>query len=87
MEFEYAVKTDRDTTQINILEHFPIYIDCQKNCCEVDLSGKNPSDQYHTPHGQKQSKTKLNQTKNRNKTVLSIRKAKLNRLHKLAGKP
>ena len=31
LECKYAVKTDVDHTQINNLEDFPLYLDCQKN--------------------------------------------------------
>ena len=31
LEFENAVQIDSDTKQINILEHFLLYLDCQKN--------------------------------------------------------
>ena len=31
LEFKYAVKTDLDQSQINNLQHFPLYLDCQNN--------------------------------------------------------
>ena len=37
MQFKYAVKTDIDQSQINNLQHFPFYLDCQNNHYEVDL--------------------------------------------------
>ena len=37
MECKYAVKTDIDQSQINNLQHFPLYLDCQNNHYEVDL--------------------------------------------------
>ena len=40
LEFKNAVQIDSDTKQIKILEHFPLYLDCQKNQYEVDLLGK-----------------------------------------------
>ena len=39
LECKYAVKTDIDQSQINILQNFTIYLDCQKNHYEVDLLG------------------------------------------------
>ena len=39
LEYKYAVKTDIDQSQINSLQHFPIYLDCQNNHYEVDLIG------------------------------------------------
>ena len=39
MECKYAVKTDIDQSQINNLQHFPLYLDCQNNHKEVDLLG------------------------------------------------
>ena len=38
-EYKYAVKTDIDQSQINKLQHFPLYLDCQNNHYEVDLLG------------------------------------------------
>ena len=39
LECKYAVKTDIDQSQINNLQHFPFYLDCQNNHYEVDLLG------------------------------------------------
>ena len=39
MEYKYAVKTDIDQSQINNLQYFPLYLDCQNNHYEVDLLG------------------------------------------------
>ena len=39
LEFKYAVKTDIDQSQINNLQHFPLYLDYQNNHYEVDLIG------------------------------------------------
>ena len=41
-ECKYAVKTDIDQSQINNLQHFPFYLDCQNNHYEVDLLGTSP---------------------------------------------
>ena len=40
LESKYAEKTDLDNAQINTLQHFPLYLDCQKNHYEVDVLGK-----------------------------------------------
>ena len=37
LECKYAVKTDIDQSQINNLQHIPLYLDCQNNHYEVDL--------------------------------------------------
>ena len=37
LECKYAVKTDIDQSQINNLQHFPLYLDCQNNHYEVDF--------------------------------------------------
>ena len=39
LECKYTVKTDIDQLQINYLQHFPLYLDCQNNHYEVDLLG------------------------------------------------
>ena len=39
LECKYAVKTDIEQSQINSLQHFPLYLDCQNNHYEVDLLG------------------------------------------------
>ena len=39
LECKYAVKTDIDQSQINNLQHFPLYLDCQNNHYEVELLG------------------------------------------------
>ena len=39
LECKYAVKTDIEQSQINNLQHFPLYLDCQDNHYEVDLLG------------------------------------------------
>ena len=37
LECKCAVKTDLDQSQINNLQHFPLYLDCPNNPYEVDL--------------------------------------------------
>ena len=37
LECKYAVKIDIDQSQINNLQHFPLYLDSQNNHYEVDL--------------------------------------------------
>ena len=39
LECKYAVQTDIDQSQINSLQHFPLYLVCQNNHYEVDLLG------------------------------------------------
>ena len=39
LDCKYAVKTDVDHAQINNLQHFPLYLDCQNNHYEVNLLG------------------------------------------------
>ena len=39
LECKYAVKIDIDQSQINNLQYFPLYLDCQNNHFEVDLLG------------------------------------------------
>ena len=39
LECQYAVKTDIDQSQINNLQPFTLYLDCQNNHYEVDLLG------------------------------------------------
>ena len=39
LECKYAVKTDIEQSQINNLQHFPLYLDCQNNHYKVDLLG------------------------------------------------
>ena len=39
LECKNAVKTDIEQSQINNLQHFPLYLDCQNNHYEVDLLG------------------------------------------------
>ena len=36
LECKHAVKIDIDQSQINNLQHFPLYSDCQNNHYEVD---------------------------------------------------
>ena len=40
LECKYGVKSDIDQSQINPLQHFPLYLDCQNNHYEFDLLGK-----------------------------------------------
>ena len=37
LEYKYAVKTDIGQSQINQLQQFPLYLDCQNNHYDVDL--------------------------------------------------
>ena len=38
-ECKYVVKTVVDHAQVNILQHFPLYLDCQNKHYELDLLG------------------------------------------------
>ena len=40
LQCKSAVKTDIDQSEINSLQHFPLYLNCQNNHYEVDLLGK-----------------------------------------------
>ena len=40
LQGKYTVKTDLDQSQMNNLQLFPLYLDCQKNHYEVDFLGK-----------------------------------------------
>ena len=66
---QYAVKTDIEQSQINNLQHFPLYLDCQNNHYEVDLLGTStfkpiPYSQWIkiTPNKNEQNNTKLKKT-------------------------
>ena len=64
LEYKYAVKTDRDQSQINNLQLFPLYLDCQNNHYEVDLLGKStfkPIPYSHWIKNNTQKKTKKEQ--------------------------
>ena len=37
LECKFSVKTDIDQSQINNLQHFPLYLECQNNHYENDL--------------------------------------------------
>ena len=39
LESKYLVKTDFDQSQLNNLQPFPLYVDCQNNHYEIDLLG------------------------------------------------
>ena len=69
LECKYAVKTDIEQSQINNLQHFPLYLDCQNNHYEVDLLGTSTSNQSHilngykiTPNKNEQNNTCLRKT-------------------------
>ena len=40
LQGKYTVKTDLDQSQMNNLQLFPLYLDCQNNHYEVDFLGK-----------------------------------------------
>ena len=67
LECKYAVKTDIEQSQINNLQHFPLYLDCQNNHYEVDLLGTStfkpiPYSQWIKNNTQ-QKRTKQHETK------------------------
>ena len=51
LECKYAVKTDIDQSQINNLQHSPLYLDCQNNHYEVDLLAYQLLNHFHTHNG------------------------------------
>ena len=64
LQFKSAVKTDIDQSEINSLQHFPLYLDCQNNHYEVDLLGKFtfkpiPYSSWIKKHTAKISQTKI----------------------------
>ena len=67
LECKYAVKTDIEQSQINNLQHFPLYLDCQNNHYEVDLLGTSTFKPIPYSHWIKnntqQKRTKQHQTK------------------------
>ena len=76
MECKKAVKTDIDQSQINNLQHFPLYLDCQKNHYEVDLLGTSTFKLIPYSHWIKkntQQKT-IKQQPHKNDTFLLIEK-------------
>ena len=63
LECKYAVKTNIDQSQINNLQQFPLYLDCQNHHYEVDLLGT--STFKPIPHSQWIKKT-FNKRKSNN---------------------
>ena len=62
LECKYAVKTDIDQSQINNLQHFPLFLDCQNNHYEVDLLSTStfepiPYSQWIKKYSTKENKT------------------------------
>ena len=51
LECKYAIKPDNDQSQINNLQHFPLYLDCQINHYEVYLLGTSILNQFHSHNG------------------------------------
>ena len=50
LECKYAVKTDVEQSQINNLQHFLLYLDCQNNHYEVDQLGTSTFKPIHILH-------------------------------------
>ena len=89
LECNYAVKTDIDQSQINNLQHFPLYLDCQNNHLEVDLLGSSTFKPIHYSHWIKnntQEKT-IKQQPHKENTFPLIEKENLTDKINLSGPP
>ena len=89
MECKYAVKTDIDQSQINNLQHFPLYLDCQNNHYEVDLLGTStfkPIPYSHWIKNNTQQKT-IKQQPHKKDTFPLIEKESLTDKINLSGPP
>ena len=89
MECKYAVKTDIDESQINNLQHFSLYLDCQNNHYEVDLLGTStfkPIPYSHWIKNNTQQKTKKQQPHKKDPFPL-IEKENLTDIINLLGRP
>ena len=89
LECKYAVKTDKDQSQINNLQHFPLYLDCQNNHYEVDLLGTStfkPIPYSHWMKNNTQQKT-IKQQPHKKDTFPLIEKENLTDKINLSGPP
>ena len=71
LECKYAAKTDIDQSQINNLQHFPLYLDFQNNQYEVDFLENStfkqiPFSSWIKINTQKNHSKKINRTENEN---------------------
>ena len=58
LECKYAVKTDIEQSQINNLQHFALYLDCQNNPTKLIYLEHQLSNQFHTHNGYKKTLNK-----------------------------
>ena len=89
LECKYAVKTDIDQSQINNLQHFPLYSNCQNNHYEVDLLGTStfkPIPYSHWIKNITQQKT-IKQQPHKKKHLSNDRKENLTDKINLLGPP
>ena len=89
LECKYAVKTDIDQSQINNLQHFPLYLDCQNNHYEVNLLGTSTFKPIHFSHwiiNNTQQKT-IKQQPHKKDTFPLIEKENLTDKINLSGPP
>ena len=89
LECKYAVKTDIDQSQINNLQPFPLYLDCQNNHYEVDLLGTSlfkPIPYSHWIKYNTQQKT-IKQLPHKKDTFPLIEKKNLTDIKNLSGPP
>ena len=87
LECNYALKNDIDQSQINNLQHFPLYLDCQNNDYEVDLLSTStfkpiPYSQWIKNNTQQK---KIKQQPHKNNLFLLIEKQNLTDKIKLSG--
>ena len=89
LECKYAVKTAIDQSQVNNLQHFPPYLDCQNNHDEVDLLGTatfKPIPHSHWMKNNTQQKKKKQQPRKKDPFPL-IEKENLTDKINLSGPP
>ena len=89
LDCKYAVKTDIDQSQINNLQLFPLFLDCQKNHYEVDLLGTStfkPIPYSHWIKNNTQQKT-IKQQPHKKDTFPLIEKENLTDKINLSGPP
>ena len=89
LECKYAVKIDIDQPQINNLQHFPLYLDCENNHYEIDLLGRStfkPIPYSHWIENKTQQKT-IKQQPHKKVTFPLIEKENLTDEINLSGPP
>ena len=87
LESKYAVKTDIDQSQINNLQHFPLYLDCQNNPYEVDFFSTSTFKPIPNSHWIKNStqQKQLQQQPHKKDPFPSIEKENLTDIINLSG--